>query len=111
MQWNIGDRIDHGIVVGILTSECFLYNRNIVDYKLSWDKRFPNWRNENVLCIKFDIPTKQLSMEEFLEYYFGMYNNTPGQELAEEMYTQLVPTEEFMYVPEQAVSKCPNQQG
>jgi hypothetical protein len=88
MQWNIGDRIDHGIVAGILTSECFLYNRNIADYKLSWDERFPEWREQLLLCIKFDVPVRQLSMSEFLEYYFGRYTNKPSKELAEEMYAQ-----------------------
>ena len=107
MEWKIGDKIDNGTVVGIQNYECFTHKRPDIEKFVSWDEKFPNWRQGNILFIKFDIPTKQLSVGEFLEYYFGGYVNQPSKELAEEMYNTLVSTEEFMTLPEQAVQKCP----
>jgi hypothetical protein len=77
----IGDRVATqrigvpviGTVVGAVSGEDFEAQHTDLEYWL-WDRHYSDWRDDNVLYLRFESPIKPYSFQEFCDLNHGMKN-------------------------------------
>lgn len=87
---NIGDRIycEHldeisGIVFDIQPADKLLhiqqYNTNT-----TWDKIWPNWKQQKIIYVRFHIPIKPASIDYLVKYIYNTYDEAQEKYLKAE---------------------------
>jgi hypothetical protein len=93
-----------GQVIGKVTGEYYSTVNPYSMFPNQWDTLFPNWREENIIFIKLDIPERACTFKEFTESLKREYPNIKlDDENTQKLYIDKVSFTSIVACPEAGV--------